>query len=162
MIDWPRLLADSAVLIGIATAYLLVVAMRNPRLFLQDFPPAVRAAVPPRTRAETREAAIIGLPFMLALLGYPFVAVHRLGAVSFTGRFVHALGISMAFNTWDLLVLDWLVVCAITPRLFVIPGTEGNPGYKDYAFHFRGFLIGTGLSIAWSLVVALAATFVRA
>jgi hypothetical protein len=36
----------------------------------------------------------------------------------------------------------------------ILPGTEGSPGYKDYRFHFRGFLIGTVLILVASAVMA--------
>jgi hypothetical protein len=42
----------------------------------------------------------------------------------------------------------------ITPKRFVIPGSEGHPAYKDYYFHFRGFLIGTVFSAVMGLVAA--------
>lgn len=57
-------------------------------------------------------------------------------------------------NLWDLLVVDWLIGCTITPKFIILPGTEGAAGYKNYAFHFRGFLIGTVISIVVGLIVA--------
>jgi hypothetical protein len=43
----------------------------------------------------------------------------------------------------------------------VLPGTEGLAGYKDYGFHFRGFLLGTLLILGASVLVAgvVAASF---
>ena len=35
-----------------------------------------------------------------------------------------------------------MIVCKITPDWVVVEGTEGCKGYKDYMFHFKGFLIG--------------------
>jgi hypothetical protein len=46
------------------------------------------------------------------------------------------------FNVVDWLILDWFMFCTLTPRLVVIPGSEGLAAYKDYGFHFRGFLHG--------------------
>jgi hypothetical protein len=37
----------------------------------------------------------------------------------------------------DLFVCDYLIFCTITPRFVVIPGTEGNPGYKDKSVHTK-------------------------
>ena len=56
-------------------------------------------------------------------------------------------------------VLDWLLLCTITPSWAIVPGTEGNPGNKDYAFHFRGFLIGSLLSAAIAVIVAAVVGF---
>ena len=42
----------------------------------------------------------------------------------------------------DLLIMDWLIVCTITTKWIVLSGTEGCKGYKDYFYHFKGFLLG--------------------
>jgi len=39
---------------------------------------------------------------------------------------LYAFGVAFAFNLWDWLILDWLVFCTITPKQFVIPGSEGG------------------------------------
>lgn len=52
------------------------------------------------------------------------------------------------------LILDWLIFCTWTPRFLVIPGTEGAAAYRDYAYHTRGFLVGSGFTLAAALVVA--------
>lgn len=36
----------------------------------------------------------------------------------------------------------------------VLPETEGMAGYKNYAMHFKGFLIGTVLSVVVGFIVA--------
>jgi len=94
------------------------------------------------------------MPFLLSLLILPFIFVYTSQQTSFLGLFLYAFGIVWAFNIWDWLVLDWLIFCTITPKFFVIPGSEGNPAYKDYAFHFRGFLIGTVFSLVMGVIVA--------
>jgi hypothetical protein len=98
------------------------------------------------------------LPFILVLLAFPvyatFVFQARTGGAGFLSLWLYAFGIAFAFNLWDWLVLDWLVFCTITPKQFVIPGSEGHPAYKDYFFHFRGFLIGTVFSAVMGLIAA--------
>ena len=47
----------------------------------------------------------------------------------------------------------WLIFCTITPGFVVIPGSEGAEGYKNYGFHFRGFLIGTDFSAVAGLII---------
>ena len=61
---------------------------------------------------------------------------------SFFAVLIYVFIIGMMWNAIDLLVMDWLLVCSITPKIVVIEGTEGCKGYKDYMFHFKGFLIG--------------------
>jgi hypothetical protein len=59
----------------------------------------------------------------------------------------------LVFNVFDLVVIDWLVVCLVTPKFVVIPGTEGCAGYKNYAHHARGFAVGMIGSAVWAALV---------
>ena len=154
MINFSQLLTDAAIYVALATVLLVGLVLYNPRLMLQDYPPAIKASVPSKTDTEKRQSTLLGMPFLLALLVLPFVFVFRLTETSFLGLFAYAFGIVWAFNLWDWLVLDWLLFCTLTPKWFVLPGSEGHPGYKDYAFHFRGFLIGTAFSALMGLIAA--------
>jgi hypothetical protein len=154
-----RFLVDAGIYIALATLLLVGLVLYNPRLMLQDYPPAIQQVVPPKTEAERRLSIRLGLPFLLALLIYPIYAtfVHQArsaGGTGFVALWQYAFGLAFAFNLWDWLVLDWLVFCTITPKAFVIPGSEGHPAYKDYFFHFRGFLIGTVFSAVLGLIAA--------
>jgi hypothetical protein len=75
------------------------------------------------------------------------------GDLSYISGSIHAFGVIFVYNLIDWLILDWLIFCTITPGFLVIPGTEGMVEYKDYKFHFRGFLVGTGLSIFAGLII---------
>ena len=50
--------------------------------------------------------------------------------------------------------MDWPHFCVITPRFMVLPGTAGNPEYKDYLFHFQGAVCGGTLSALAGLIMA--------
>ena len=50
-------------------------------------------------------------------------------------------------------MLDWLLFCTVQPRMMVLPGTEGMAGYRDYRFHFIGFLKGLGFCLFGGLVI---------
>jgi len=131
----------------------------NPRLMLQDYPPAIKEIVLPKTEQEKRLSTWLGLPFILVLFIFPVYATlvfqaRAGGDPGFLLLWLYAFGIAFAFNLWDWLILDWLVFCTITPKQFVIPGSEGHPAYKDYFFHFRGFLIGTAFSAVLGLITA--------
>ena len=57
------------------------------------------------------------------------------------------------FNVLDCFVFDWcLVYCQ--PRFVVLPGTEGMAGYRNYWFHFQGFLVGVPIVLAGSALAA--------
>jgi len=77
------------------------------------------------------------------------------GGIPFRTAFVHLFVMLSVFNVVDLLLIDWPLV-AIRPRFMVLPGTEGSAGYKDYWFHFRGFLVGIVLVFVASGVIAAA------
>jgi len=150
--------SHSGLYVALATIFLLFLVIQNPRLMLQDYPPAIKEIVPPKTEQEKRLSTWLGLPFILVLFVFPiyatFVFQDLTGGQGFLPLWLYAFGIAFAFNLWDLLALDWLVFCTITPKRFVIPGSEGHPAYKDYSFHFRGFLIGTVFSAIMGLVTA--------
>ena len=102
---------------------------------------------------------IFGIPFLVLLVAVPFISTLALkrqdgGDVSFLQLFLNAFGVAFAFNLVDLLLLDWLMFCTITPKFVVISGTEGMEGYKDYSYHFRASMIGTVLSVVAGLVIA--------
>lgn len=155
------LLIHGLALSVLASAWILMVLWINPRLMVQDYPPDIRAAVPPKTDAEKRLALILGVPFLILLIAAPLWSTwalkQQLGdPVSFRTLAEHAFGVVFIFNVFDWLVLDWAFFCAFTPRFVIIPGTAGMAGYKNYYFHFRGFLIGTVLSVVMALLVATA------
>ena len=144
------------------SAVLLGMIAVNPRLMLQDYPKDVQAAVPPKTREEKRQTLYWGLPFWLLLIGFPTASALSAKAAhaGFLEIFLSAFGVIFVFNLVDWLILDWLVFCTITPRFAVLPGTEGMAGYKNYAMHFKGFLIGTALSVVTGLIIAAIIAFV--
>jgi hypothetical protein len=141
----------------VLSAVTLTMLWYNPRLLLQDYPSDVQAAVPPKTPAEKRLSLYWTAVFLLLLIAFPsFAALSaRAAHLRFLGVFLSAFGVSFLFNLVDWLILDWLIVCTITPKFVVIPGTEGMAGYKNYALHFKGFLVGTGVSVVMGVLIAV-------
>jgi len=159
MLSLERILMDGLILSGVAFLIMLASMMVTPRIWMQDYPKPIQDKVSPKTEDEKRLSLAFGIPFILVLVGGPFVltalqATRHPGAATFVDLFLYAGGLALVFNLLDWLVIDWLVFCTLTPRIIVIPGTEGNPAYKDYFYHFRGFLIGTVFSAVVGLVVA--------
>ena len=140
----------------ILSIVIFVMLWRNPRLLLQEYPPEVQQRVPPKTRAEKRESACWAILIFVLMLAFPLGAAFsaKVAHHNFLEVFFSALGVLVLFNLVDLLIMDWLIVCTITPSFLVIPGTEGMAAYKNYAMHFRGFLLGTGISVLLSLLLA--------
>jgi len=144
------------------SAVLPIMGLVNPRLMLQDYPKDIQAAVPPKTDQEKRQTLYWSLPFWVILLGFPVAAALSAKAThqGFLEIFLSAFGVIFLSNLVDWLILDWLIICTITPKFVVLPGTEGMAGYKNYAMHFRGFLIGTALSVVVGLIIAGIVVFV--
>lgn len=137
---------------------MLIIAMvvHNPRLMLHSYPNDVRAAVAPKTQAERRESACWMAIVLVFMIVFPFVAalVSKRTGEGFLEIGATAFGVVFLFNLTDLLVLDWLIFCAITPEFAVLPGTAGMSGYKDYRMHLRGFLVGSVLSALLGVAIA--------
>jgi len=139
-----------------ALALLIVASLRvSPRIWLQDAPRAIQDAVPPKTDAERRLTRLLAVPFMALTLGVPVIAVVHARAEGFLEAVTIAYGVLMVFNVVDLVVIDWLLVCAITPRWLVVPGTEHLIAhYKDYASHARLFVKGCVMLLVLSIPLA--------
>ena len=109
-------------------------------------------------RAARLRPYIAVLVFMTALV-VPILGLFALHAEVGEVSFLLALAFSsltlLVFNIFDLIILDWLLFCTIQPRLMVLPGTEGMPGYRDYRFHFIGFLKGLGFCAVGALLIAV-------
>lgn len=141
----------------IGSAIIFAMSWVNPRLMLRSYPKDVQAAVPPQTATEKRQTLLWGIPFWLCLLGFPVAAALAAKAAHLNALeiFLSAAGVVFLFNVVDWLILDWLIVCTITPRFMVLPGTERMAGYKNYGMHFRGFLIGTGLTAVIGFLITI-------
>lgn len=153
------ILIHGAIYSGLFTAALLIMTLKNPRLLLQDYPKEIVRLVPPKTKEEKRLSKIYSVPFfVIVFIAYPtFSGWHYASknGWSFWDTMKFVWGIMQFLNVYDLLIIDWLIVCAITPRFIVLPGTEGNKGYKNYYFHFIGFLKGLIITLIISLIISL-------
>lgn len=138
-------------------ALMLVSVLVNPEIWVNDYPPEIRSRYGPvseRTRGQRRVFAIL---FMLVLAGVVALFLQRLyqaERLTFGYVFLGTWTVLMVFNLFDLLVLDWLIFVRIRPAFIVLPGTEGMSAYGDTGFHFRGFLIGSVMTFAVSLLIA--------
>lgn len=160
MLDWQKILVDSLIYTIPGSIYLVILLMVDARMFLNkgDYPDDVLAAVPPRTPEETRKAAILSIPWLLwsfLFPGYSAYTFAQAAPVSFGVLYLHTFLVFMSFWLVDLVVLDGLMFCWITPSFVVIPGTEGFAGYKDFNMHLRGhFTKGIPYLLIAGLVVA--------
>lgn len=129
----------------LACLSLLWLVAKNPRYMMQDYPPEITADIPERTAEEKQAAMRYGLPFLLILGGFPLfigLVFKFIGPVGYIELWLRIFILMFSFNLVDLVILDWIIFCWLTPSFMVLPGTEGHPGYKNYRFHFIGFLKG--------------------
>jgi len=123
----------------------------------RGFPPALKAAIRPLTDQEKRKSLQFVVPLLALMILVPWIYMGWATLAldhSFLQNWWEGFLILFSFNLVDLVVIDWLIVCFLTPKFLVAPGTEGHPGYKDYGFHFRAALKGTVLVGVLSLVMA--------
>ena len=130
----------------------------NPEILLNDYPPDIREKHGPMSARSKRQRVPVTIVIGAVVLGivtvsFSAVRANSGGKIPFLTAFFHLFIMFSVFNVVDLLLLDWLLV-AIGPSLLVLPGTEGSAGYKDYWFHFRGFLIGAVLIFVASGLMA--------
>jgi hypothetical protein len=109
--------------------------------------------------AKARRARpYVAASVFLAALAIPMLGLaalrNELVPIAFLPAFVFGIISVFVFNLFDLLILDWLLFCTIQPRMMVLPGTQGMAGYRDYRFHFVGFLKGLGFCLFGGLVIA--------
>ena len=139
--------------------YVYVIVKRYPWDMLHDYPEDVQQAstLPEPTPEQQKRSKLFGAIGGIVILG----ALIAFGLIQFCGTDTSFLSlllfifiIAMMWNTVDLLIMDWLIICLITPKWLVIQGTEGCKGYHDYMFYFKGFLIGCVYSAIMSLIFA--------
>ena len=128
----------------------------NPRMWIQDLPEKLRKKIPPKTKAEKLQTLLVLLPFMILFFLGPVIAITDVLDISpLKPDFIHSLliayGINLIFNLMDLLVIDWLVICTITPEFARIPGIEIGE-IRDYRKHGIDFLKGLFIIVIPSLI----------
>ncbi|MFX1282930.1 MAG: hypothetical protein ACFFB5_04710 [Promethearchaeota archaeon] len=129
------------------TIYLLIFMITfNPRIWgYQDYPEKIKEKVPPQTRRERIIAGLVGIPWLLFLLGYPLISTISLktefnGEIPYEIAFLNIFFMVFSFFLIDLVVLDWLIISKITPKFVIIEGTTPED-YKDFSHHYKGHLI---------------------
>ena len=153
----------SGLVMSVALFALILVVLRvNAEIMLNDYPRDIKARWGPMREHTKRQrvfVTVLVLAVVLGLVGWstgPLRAIAG-GDVTFVMAFAYFAVMLGTFNLLDCFVLDFALVWW-QPRFVVLPGTEGLPGYTDYWFHVRGFLIGIPISLAASALCAAIAS----
>lgn len=151
--DWTRTILDGVAMAAYFNLFAAAVALYDPRLMFPCYPPAiVKAAKDPPTKEESKfywRWIYFGELLPLVLYG-AFSAAER-GTHGFGNLFLTGYIQWMIINAGDLLFLDiWLIQKKAKAR-FVIPGTEGHPGYGFKAW-MKGYALPEHL-LQWPLLL---------
>lgn len=132
--------------------------------FRADYPSDIRACMPPASKKEKRAGFLWGGLFMSSLIlaitatTWLFLSKHY---ADFTEAYLVALLAEVVFLIYDLVIVDWFVICTLKPRRVVIPGTEHCEGWSDYKFHVKQ-LLQVKVLVANVLLVILPAALATA
>ena len=139
--------------------YVYIIVKKFPWEMMHDYPEDIQKAstLPEPSAAQQKNAKLFSIIGSLIIFG----SLISFGLMQFSGETVSFLTvllfifiIAMMWNFADLLVMDWLIICRITPKWVIIRGTEGCKGYHDYMYHFKGFLIGCIYTVIMSLIIS--------
>ena len=131
----------------------------SPRIWgYSDYPEVIKNKVPPQTKKEKIIGALVGLPWLIFVLGFPVYSTYilkmKLGnEISFWTAFLNFSVLFLLANIGDVFILDWLIISRITPKFVIIPGTE-EQDYKDFSHHFKGHMKATIGMILLGLIMA--------
>lgn len=163
MFDWQFLFSNALiyglVLSLVLTLLTVISGTIALDMFVDDYPPDIKKKYGPMSPRAARLRPYIATLLFITVLVVPTIGLFALQAEIDSVPFLPAVifsGIALlVFNTFDLIILDWLFFCTVQPRSMVLPGTEGMAAYRDYRFHFIGFLKGLGFTVVGSLLIAL-------
>lgn len=139
--------------------YVYVIVKCFPWQMLHDYPEDIQkaATIGEPTDKQNMNSKVFSVIGSLII----FAALIIFGLMKFGGEqssffsvFAFIFIIAMIWNVVDLIIMDWLIICTITPKWVVIEGTDGCRGYKDYMYHFKGFLIGCIYTTIMALIFA--------
>jgi hypothetical protein len=120
----------------------------NARLWLQDYPKAIRDKVPPLSTAEKRGRVVVGGLLVGGLLGGVCLQALQLrsaqaGAINFGAAYLYIFLMLAIFNLFDALVLDLFIITLLKPKFVILPGAEGMEYlFNDYRKQLTDFLKG--------------------
>jgi hypothetical protein len=143
--------------------WILIILRVNPRFEMKSYPKEILDGVDKQTTKEKIGFVSMALPVMLLVIGYilfSLVQIYQYKDISFIILFSHLFISFMVWNLVDLFVMDWLLFCKINPNFMVLPGTKGNPGYKNYQYHFIGFIKGIFICLVGAVILAMIAYFI--
>lgn len=148
--NWVRMVLDGFMMAAYFNLFAAAVAIYNPRLMFPCYPPSIIKDAPePPTKGENRFYMLwICFGEILPLIIYGSVSMIEGGTRGFGWMVLHGYIQWMMIGFADLFFLDvWLIQKKCRKR-FIIPGTEGHPGYEFKAWIEKLCPAGTSAPVA--------------
>jgi hypothetical protein len=167
MLSVERMLQDGALLTLVMSALLLISFLVNPRIWLQDYPEALRKMAPPLTTMEKRQRLVFAVPFLLGFLLIPFLAARAYLAwagesATLFSLYLHVFVILNLFNLFDAVAIDWFFLGVLHPRFALIPEAWGRTDLLlDVHKGVRDWLKGIVFCTVFALIITVAALLVH-
>ncbi len=139
--------------------FIVVLVRVFPFMIAHDYPVDVQkvADVKKPNKKEKIKGYLFGTIVFLLLLALP--VIYTVSAysnnVSFIVLFLHIWIVCMAWNVVDLLIVDWLFICVLSLKAFILPGSEEYEGNKNYRYHFNGFIKGIFVMSFFAFILSL-------
>lgn len=161
--NWEFVIRESLtigmLLSTVLTIMTVVSLMINKEMWLQDYPPDVKAKWGPISEKAKRQHLVFAISFFGVLIGAITYDVIRLTSVlgtlpSFLATFASMVIVLALFNLVDAVIIDWLILLVLWPGLGVLPGTEGMASYKDARRWIKNLLKGFVLAPLAGVLVA--------
>jgi len=153
-----RVVVDCGIAMSlISGGYLLLLLRIWPRVFIKRFPIEIQNAVAPLSPRERVFGFAASVPLLVSLIAFPAWASIRMAAnldAEFSILFWAAFLTWMAFNLFDWLVLDELVIGIGRPSWLVLKGAEQIPLTFNHKEHALAFLNGTIAGVVLSMIIA--------
>ena len=154
-----RWLYEAVIYSSMPILIILVSKALYPRLWLKDYPEPIQKAAAAMSKREKIIKRLLDVPLMIIKVGYPvfsafvYKAVMRQAYDLWFG-FVHLILLFGVLIIINLVLVDGLIVCALTPRFVIIKVTEHlKSEYKNFTFYIKKALGDFGLSVLISALV---------
>lgn len=149
---------------AVATSALFVVIVLgslayNPRLWIHDFPEAMREEMEPLSRRERLLRAPLAALLLLVVVGIPIASILGVkssrGDITILEGFLHVWVVFMAVNLVDLVLVDLVIGIWWRPAFLSTPEIEPLLGHNTVRFHLVEHLEGTAALTVVALVLGV-------
>ncbi len=131
---------------------------------MKSYPKQIVNSVEKQTKKEKKGFLLMALPMTILVFIYLIFSTfitYENNNISYLILFLHVFIVFMVLNTFDLIIFDWLIFSTINPNFMILPGTKGHSAYKDYMYHFIGFLKGILLSAVGAVIISSAVFLIK-